>query len=118
MHDFGRVLRKGLPAVLVLLGDQRKYVLEFSQSRLARVHQRVTASESGDLGYPRAVVLAVQNDLVIVKAHGAIIRRAARVSAASSSRPVDDERLPSPLAKSGPLLRSTDDPPYERDLRA
>ena len=81
MHDFGRVLRKGLPAVLMLLGDQRKYVLEFSQGRLARVHQRVAASESWDFGYPRAVVLAVKDDLVIVKAHGAIIRRAAPVPA-------------------------------------
>jgi hypothetical protein len=97
MHDFGRVLRKGLPAVLALLGDQRKYVLEFSQSRLARVHERVTASESGDLGDPRAVVLAVQNDLVIVKALGAIVRRVARVSAASSSRSPDDERLLMPV---------------------
>src|ERR1700682_1799106 len=97
MHDFGRVLRKSLPAVLMLLGDQRKYVLEFSHGRLARVHQRVTASESGDLGYPRAIVLAVKDDLVIVKVHGAIIRRAARVSAAGSSRPVDDDRLRVPV---------------------
>jgi hypothetical protein len=69
MHDFGRVLRQSLPAVLMLLGDQRKYVLEFSQGRLARVHQRVAASESRDFGYPRTVVLAVEDDLVIVKTH-------------------------------------------------
>src|SRR5687767_8739310 len=93
MHDFGRVLRKILPAVLMLLGDQRKYVLEFGQGRLARVHQRVAASESRDVSYPRAVVLAVKDDLVIVKAHGAIIRRAARGLAASSSCPVDIGRL-------------------------
>ena len=80
MHDFGRVLRKVLSAIVMLLGDQRKYVLEFSQGRLARVHQRVAASESRDFGYPRAVVLAVKDDLVIVKAHGAIIRRAMSTS--------------------------------------
>src|SRR5687767_8478410 len=79
MHDFSRVLRKRLPAVLMLLGDQIKYVLEFSQGRLARIHQRVAASERRDFGYPRAIFLAVEDDLVIVKAHDAIIRRVARV---------------------------------------
>lgn len=44
MHDFGRVLRQRLPAVLMLLGDQRKYVLEFSQGRLARVVPRQQAA--------------------------------------------------------------------------
>ena len=29
-----------------------KYVLEFRQGRLARVHQRVATSESRDFGYP------------------------------------------------------------------
>ena len=52
-----------------------KYVLEFSQGRLARVHQRVATSENWDFGYPRAIVLAVKDDLVVVKAHGAMIRR-------------------------------------------
>jgi hypothetical protein len=79
------------------LRDQRKGVLELSQARLARVHQRVAASEPRDFGHPRAVVLAVKDDLVIVKAHGAIIRRAARVPAASSRCSVDNGRLLVPV---------------------
>ena len=76
MLDFSRVLRKSLPAVQMLLGDQSKHLLKLGQRRLTRVHQRVAPSESRDFGDPRAIVLAVKDDLVIVKAHGAIIWRA------------------------------------------
>jgi len=46
MHDFGRVLRKRLLAVLVLLGDQGEYLLEFSQGRRDRGE---TCAASGGL---------------------------------------------------------------------
>ena len=76
MLDFSRVLRKSLPAVQMLLRDQSKHLLKLGQRRLTRVHQRVAPSESRDFGDTRAIVLAVKDDLLIVKAHGAIIWRA------------------------------------------
>ena len=74
MHDFGGVLRQREAAVSMLLRDQREDLFEFSQGRLAGVHERVAASESRDLGYPGSVGLLVQHDLVVVEGHHAIIR--------------------------------------------
>ena len=80
MHDFSRVLRQRHPAVPMLLGDQREHLRELGQGRLARVHQRVAAAEGRDLGHPGSIVLPVEYDLVVVKAHGSIIRLAWRWS--------------------------------------
>lgn len=72
MHDFSRVLRKRLSAILILLGNKSEHLLEFCEGRLARIHQRVAAAKGRDVGHPRAIVLAVKNDLVVVKAHAQV----------------------------------------------
>ena len=69
MHDLGRVLRQSLTAVLMLLGDPTKYMIEFRQGCIADSHQRVANSERRDLIDKRPIVLAVQNDFVVVKTH-------------------------------------------------
>src|SRR3989338_2480928 len=78
MHDFGRVLWQSLSAVAILLGDQSEYLLELVEGRFARVHQCVAASERWNLSHPRAIVLAIEHDREVVKAHGLIIRPASR----------------------------------------
>ena len=81
MHDFGRILREGLAAVLILLCDQREHLFELGEGGLPSVHQRVAASESRDLGHPRAIVLSVEYDLVVIEAHGGDYTTGAPVAA-------------------------------------
>ena len=76
MHDFGGVEWQGHSAVLVLLGDEGEDVSELGEGPLPRVHQRVAASDGGDLRHPCPIVLPVKYDLLVVKAHGAIMRLA------------------------------------------
>ncbi|MNC89503.1 hypothetical protein D3C83_54480 [compost metagenome] len=74
----------------MLLRDQLEDLFEFSQGRLAGVHERVAAAKSRDLGHPRTVVLAVQHHLVIVKGHRAIIRLPIPGARLRLARPADE----------------------------
>jgi hypothetical protein len=82
-------------ALLMLTRDQCEHLLELGQSRFARVHERIAAADSRDLSHP-SIVLPVQDDLVVVEAHGAIIRLAWSRLAEASSTPTAGTRSANP----------------------
>jgi hypothetical protein len=82
MHDFGGVIRKRLAPVEMFSSNQLEDLFEFGECRLTSVHQRVATPEGWDFGDPRTIILSIQNDLIVIEAHGSIIRRWANAGVA------------------------------------
>ena len=92
IHDLGGVRREAQAFFAVLVGDETKDGGDFRQGRFAGGHEGVAARDGGDLGNPGTILLAVENDLVVVELHkiGDSIRQNARqkwVVGESGSRP-------------------------------
>ena len=69
MDDFGGVGGKWDAPFAIFFGDHLKNVAELSERGFASRHQRVTASEGGDLRDPATIILAVKDRLVVAQRH-------------------------------------------------
>lgn len=69
MHEeLGPVYRQRFPALRVLFSNHPEDLLQLLQRSLARVHERIASADGWNLGDPSAVLLRVQDDLVVGQA--------------------------------------------------
>src|SRR3984885_12127205 len=78
MHDFRGITGQCEAFYAVLFSNNLKHASQFLQSLLARGHDGVTSLNRGDFSDPASVLLAIQDDLVVVKLHESVYLRRAQ----------------------------------------
>ena len=83
--DFGRVLGQRGAAPLILLDDHVEDVTQLRQGLFSRGHEGITAGDGGHVGNPRAIILAIEHDLIGVEAWAVHVERIPRHGISGSS---------------------------------
>jgi len=68
-HSRSRSYPQGPAFFAALVSNEIENGAEFGQSLFARGHEWIAAGDGGNLGDPGTILLAIENDLVIVELH-------------------------------------------------